>query len=118
MFVAAGEGADDRHDAVDLLLGRDARRAGPRGFPPDVDDIRAGGGHRVGVANRVDEAHVLAAVGERVGGHVEDAHDERLSPQRHRSGSHLERAVAFGVGHGPILSRTKTPAQVLGPAPG
>ena len=81
-----GEARDDGQDAAQFFVGgqgafvAEGRRAGA--FAADVQDVRAGLGQRVGVADRRVRAGVQAAVGEGVGRDVEDAHDQGAPPQR------------------------------------
>ena len=62
-----------------LLLGRDPLGARPRRLAADVDEISPGLGQRERRAPRRVGVEVAAAVGERVGRDVEDAHDDGAS---------------------------------------
>jgi hypothetical protein len=60
-----------------LLLGRvDALRAGPGRLAADVEDVGARRAQREAVRDRGLGVEVAAAVAERVGRDVDDAHDE------------------------------------------
>ncbi len=87
---------DDGHDAVDLFLPSHRWRAGARGLPADVDDSGTFGHHALGVPQRSVAGEEAAAVGERIGGDVEYAHDSRAR-QIERTAAAVER----GYGHRP-----------------
>ncbi len=65
----------DLEHAIELVLRRDARRAGPRRLTADVDHVGALRDERIHVRARVAKREVLAAVRERIGRHV--AHAEQ-----------------------------------------
>ena len=71
------EPLEHRHDAAQLLVERHAVRAGPRRLAADVDDRRALREHPPRRSGRDVRVEVHAAVGERVGRHVDDAHHGR-----------------------------------------
>ena len=68
---------DHRQHAVDLDLRGDRLRAGPRRLAADVDHRRAVLRHLHRRVHRLGVIEMHAAVGEGVGGHIEDAHHER-----------------------------------------
>ncbi len=80
--TVAENGFDDGEDAVLLLLGADGivgaefLGAGAGGFAADVDEVGALIEHGEGVLDGGVRVEKRAAIGERVGGDVEDAHDE------------------------------------------
>ena len=77
--AAAGELADDRHDALDLVAFPHRLRAGPGRFAADIDDRRAFARPCRAPASAAAAASAkLPAVGEAVGRRVEDAHHLRL----------------------------------------
>jgi hypothetical protein len=105
------DGCDDGEDAGLLFVGREWGGVGAGGFAADVEDVGAFVEHREclregsfgGVPGGVEEA----AVGEAVGGDVEDAHDERPLAQSEGAGAEAPvEAGAGGEGHGAILSVT------------
>ena len=69
--------ADDRQDPAKLLLDTDRVGAGTGAFAADVEKVRAVADERFGVTDRRRGIQESAAVGEGVGGHVDDAHDPR-----------------------------------------
>src|SRR5919197_600005 len=70
-----GERLEDGADAAQLLLGRHRRRAGPGRLAADVEDVGAGRRQLEPVRDRPLGAEEEPAVRERVGGHVDDAHE-------------------------------------------
>ncbi len=58
----------------------DRIRARPGRLAADVDDVGAASDEILGVLKGVVKIETAAAVGERIGGAVEDAHDQRLRP--------------------------------------
>ena len=73
-----------RQQARLLLRWRQRRRARPRGFCADVDEVRAVRGHLAHVRKRRLGRVIAAAVGKGVRRDVEDAHDERFFADRQR----------------------------------
>ena len=74
---AAGcEFAHNRHDAREFLFFGHAGCAGTGGFPADVDDVRAVINHLFGVRQCTAGVEVIATVGKRILGDVQDAHHE------------------------------------------
>ena len=100
------ERRDHRGDPPQLLPGVDRRMTGPRRLAADVDDRRALRRQGFRVGDRGGRVGVQAAVRERIGRDVDDAH------QRRRPAEAGEKAVAqggaAGVGHGG--SRIRPPA--------
>ena len=81
---------EHREDAAKLLVDRYPQRARPGRLPPDVDDPDAFPAHLPHPLHGEGGIEVQAAVGERVGRHVHDAHHARprqelLHGSRHRS---------------------------------
>jgi hypothetical protein len=72
----AFEALEDGDEASDFLSGGDAGAAGLGGFGADVDDVGALLFEFEGAGKSAVGILVETAVGERVGGDVEDAHDE------------------------------------------
>jgi hypothetical protein len=71
--------SESRQQAGQFLLLGDGTRAGPRGFGPDVDQVRALLLQPHGVVKgriRIEEA---TPVGEGVRGHIQDAHHEDVT---------------------------------------
>ena len=82
LTTAGSTGAEPRH----FVVAGDRLRAaiGPRRLRADVENVGALFGHRGGVGDgrrRIDE---LAAVGKRIRGDVEDAHDQRPAERQQR----------------------------------
>ena len=76
--------AADRHDrqhAPKFFLRRNALRARPRGLTAHVDPVRPLAGQFHAMLDGANRVQVMAAVGERIRGHVEHAHDEGASAQ-------------------------------------
>ena len=92
----AGKRRDERDHPRELLVLGDRRRARPRRFAADVDDVGAVVLHRPRVRERTRRIDIPAAVGERIGRDVEHAHHER--PRE------VERVAAAAK---PIVTRTK-----------
>ena len=88
-----------------LVLRRDRRGAWPGGFTADVDDVGAGRQHGPAVVDRCRRIGEIAAVGETVRRHVQNAHDQRplqieAGPGRARlrqRGEDFGREVACGI---------------------
>jgi hypothetical protein len=72
----AFEALEDGDEAADFLGGGDTGAAGLGGFGADVDDVGALLFEFEGAGKSAVGILVKTAVGERVGGDVEDAHDE------------------------------------------
>ena len=70
------EALDHGQDAAQFLCFADGLRAGTRGFAADVDDVRAFRGEAMRVGDRAFHIGELAAVGKRIRGHIQHAHDE------------------------------------------
>ena len=68
-----------RQQARLLFLRRQRRRARPRGFRADVDEVRAVRGHLAHVRERGLGRVIAAAIGKGIRRDVEDAHDERAA---------------------------------------
>lgn len=75
--LGVAEDFDGGDDAREFLVGADFGGAGAGGFATDVEQIRAVRNHFSRASEESLGAWVRAAVGERVGGDVENAHDER-----------------------------------------
>ena len=58
---------------------RDRIAIGPRGFRADIEDVGAFGGKALRLGNGGCRIEKAAAVGKRVRGDIEDAHDQRTS---------------------------------------
>ena len=82
------DGPDERHDARDLLLGRDRRPPAHRGLPADVDDRRAGG-------------DLLGGAGDQIGW---------SPPSENESGDAFTTPISSG---GPPSSSSRRPARSL-----
>ena len=92
---------DDGQDAALFLLHADAHGTGAGGLTANVDNGGALGNHAGGVGDGVDGGVVLAAVAERVGGDVQDAHDEGALGGKRIAGQGCGSGVGGGVfGHG------------------
>ena len=74
---AADQGANDGKDPRLLLLDGHPLGSRPGGLATDIDQVGAVGGQRPAAADGVLEGEEPAAVGEGVGGDVDDAHDQR-----------------------------------------
>ncbi len=94
-WLRSDQTLDHRHDTGDLLVGLDRLGAWTRGFTADVEDVGAVGDQCHAVLHRVIDAAEHAAVAEGVGGHVDDAHDQRPLPQR----EHVRTAAPDVVAH-------------------
>ena len=70
------DGADDGDDAADFFFGGDGFGAGAGGFATEVEDFGAFGEEVEGVFDGAAGIEEAAAVGEGVGGDIDDAHDE------------------------------------------
>ena len=92
------ECGDDRDDAGGLGVGRDRLGAGAGGFAADVEDVGAFGGEGAGVGERRGEGEVAAAVGEAVGGDVEDCH--QAGPVEGEAADRCARGAEAGGGVG------------------
>ena len=109
---------DHRHDAPQLLLGRDHLRAPrPGGLASDVDDARAVPEQRFRVGQRRLGISEAAAVAEAVGSDVENADDDRpIERDRASRGAPDEARVGR---HGqPDLERDLHQPLRRGPRPG
>ncbi|MNM89584.1 hypothetical protein D3C81_1018170 [compost metagenome] len=84
----AGDRLDGRTDPLQLLGLGDRRRTGTGRLATDIDQRRAGAHHRLGMPQGGIQPAVAAAIGERVGGDVEDAH--------HLWARQIERSAATG----------------------
>ena len=71
--------------AAQLLGFGDARRTGARGFRADVDDVRAFLFEFDRAGEGAVRIQVLAAVGKRIRGDIQHAHNERALTERQRS---------------------------------
>ncbi len=71
------EGIDQRDHPRELVGFGDRRRAGTRRFAADVDQVRAVRAQAARVVERAGDVEIPAAVGERVGSDVDDAHHQR-----------------------------------------
>jgi hypothetical protein len=92
-----GQRPHHRQDARRLFLRRHRLRARPGGFATDVDDVGAGRQHGARVVDGMRGFDEIAAVGEAVGRHVDDTHDQRpleveAGPMRPRRGESLDLA--------------------------
>ena len=87
---ALGQGLDHGHHAAQLLVRLDRVRARPRGLAADVDDGRALAHERQGLLEGGVGGEEAAAVRERIGRDVDDAHDagERQVERPDRRGRH------------------------------
>ena len=96
---------DERHDARELLLHRHRRAAADRGLPADVEHVGAGGDERGRARVQVGE---VAAVGERVGRRVDDAHQQRRAAELQlataRAQPHVTRSLTFLTRRLPAMS--------------
>ena len=86
-----GHALDQRHHALDLLLGRHRRLVGHAGLAADVDDVGAGVEQRPRQLDPILERPVPAGVGERVGRSVDDAHQPRPPAELERAGGRAQR---------------------------
>jgi hypothetical protein len=77
-----GEGLDDGDDARQLLVRWHALRSGAGGLAAHVDEVGSLRVHLEAVGHRPVTVEEEPAVGEGVGGDVEDAHDERAIQAR------------------------------------
>ena len=77
-FSDGGQFLDHGNDAAQLLVDRYRLGAGARGLPTDVDPVGAQLDRRPPVRDGHCVVEELATVGERVGGDVDDAHDQAL----------------------------------------
>lgn len=94
------DGFDDRDDARLFFFGGEGCGVGTGGFAPDVEDVGAFVEHRHGLGEgpfgSVLGGVEVAAVGERVGCDVEDAHDECSAAQSERAGAEVPVVMAAG----------------------
>ena len=102
------DGFDDGEDAVLLFVGQQGGGVGTGGFAADVEDVGSFGEHLeslgYGSFPCVFGSVEVAAIGERVGCDVEDAHDEGLPAEGQGSRPELPLEALAGVeGHGWIL---------------
>ena len=75
--------------------------AGPGGLATDVEDVSALGDELAAVRDGGGRLEPLAAVAERVGGHVDDPHDDR-QPVGRRSGQSARAASRAGPSRGQV----------------
>ncbi len=75
----------DRQNARQFCVSRRARRARPRRFPTDVEQICSSPLHFQSVFDRALRIQELAAVGKTIGRNVEHAHYERTLAQCERA---------------------------------
>ena len=94
--AVGGQRLDHRDDPAQLLGLVDRRGAGPGGLAADVDHVGALGDQAPAVGDGGVGVEEAAAVGERVGGHVEDAHDERTAEHAGSLGQRLTRRFVAG----------------------
>ena len=71
------QGAHDRLDAQNLLSRMEFTGPRARQFAPNIDDVSSSRQECPAVSDRARRIKPLSAVGEAVGRHVEDAHDDR-----------------------------------------
>jgi hypothetical protein len=76
---AAGEPLEDRHDAPQLLGLADRLGAGAGGLAADVENVGSLGRQPPAVGDGGLRIRPRAAIGERVGRDVHDAHDDRVA---------------------------------------
>jgi hypothetical protein len=76
-----GEPLDHRQHPAQFLVFRQRRRAGSRRLAANVDDVRSIRNHAPAVGHGGLEIEVQPTIRERIGGHVEDAHDQRPLPE-------------------------------------
>ena len=81
-----GERLDDGQDAAQLLLQRRPAGAGAGRLAADVEDVGTVRGEREPAGDRVAGLEPPPAVAERVGGDVDDAHDEAAVQGRELGG--------------------------------
>ena len=96
----------DRRQPRQLLFQGDRLRPdiGPRRFGADVDDVGAFVDHLLGMLEGASRIGKLAAVGERVRGDVEDAHDDRAVFASSRPSTFGAAAGALRAANGPASS--------------
>jgi hypothetical protein len=96
--AASPQIADHGSDPLQLLFSFDAR--GPRtcGFATHVHDVGPGLEERKPAADRRIRVSMLAAVGERIGGNVQDPHDQRSVPEDTLRASKGEAIALSGSG--------------------
>ena len=104
------QAGDDRHDPGDLLVHRDLGHARDPRLAADVDDRRALVHEVEGPPDPGVGGGVVAAVGERVGRGVDDAHEHRLG-QVDLAAAHDERG---GRGGHPVRVATGGDGAVRG----
>jgi hypothetical protein len=94
------DGFDDGEDAGLFFFGGEGRGVGAGGFAPDVEDVGAFVEHRHGLGEGAFGSVLggveVAAVGERVGCDVEDAHDEGSAAQSECAGAEVPVVMAAG----------------------
>ena len=87
------DGFDDREDAGLFFFGGERDGVGAGGFAADVEEVGAFVEHLEGVGygsgGGVFGGVEVAAVGEAVGGDVEDAHENRAPTQRKGAGAEV-----------------------------
>jgi hypothetical protein len=80
---------DHRQCSAALFIERDRLRTRPRRFAADVEDIGAFSDERAPMRYRGVRAGVKAAIGERIGSHVDDTH-QQWTRQRERKGTAVQ----------------------------
>jgi hypothetical protein len=81
------DGVYDGKDAGLLLFGRDGGGGGSGGLAAEIEEVRAFVEHAEGLIDRGLGGKEMAAVGEGVGGDVEDAHDAGVAAEREGAGA-------------------------------
>ena len=114
-----GKAGEDGLHPRPFLFGRYDDVAGAARFAADIDDIRPLQGHAQGRRHGRARLVMDAAVRERIGGDVDDAHDERASAEFERPGAVGQAAHGRGMAAhaGAVNDRTSTPI-AEGPALG
>ena len=107
-----GERAHHRQHPAHLLFLAWRPRTGAGRFAAHVDDVRAGLGHGSAVRDRIPLGGMVAAVGEAVGRHVEDAHQPR--PVERKPADRAARRGEAGVESGDVVCDAR--GVLLGPA--
>ena len=81
--AAPHKGLDHRNDTSNLLVLPHRGKTGTRGLAAYVDEVGAVVEHLVGPGKRLGKGVVSASVAERVGRHIEHAHDAGASQIKH-----------------------------------
>ena len=91
----------DRLQSPDFLIDRHGHRVavGTGGFCADIQDICALCNHPMGLIHGARRIEEPSAIRERVGGHIDDAHDQWAS-KRKQAREPIERMVSFAGGAG------------------